>query len=312
MQGLGRHRRFIVASLAAAAISCSASSEPGTTTGYVKIDDMEGRTGNIEWTNGVGLPGRWSTSTDCTQADRIDPEPYFANPGNWAHYVAVEPHPTMPHVTSSVALYFGTNPDTQALVNVWGANLGFDFVDLPAADGQAAQIPGPGLDGGAPGLNGGAGPGGGACKQGSSRDFDGVAVDLRAYCGLVFWAKAAASGRQALRVQLNDQQTDPRGGQCDAFNPDDESSCYNGFGKALLLTDAFSEYRIDFSDLLQEQSWGYRPSSGALDRSQVFELNFEIELPGCGRDQTANCAGAPVAVPFQVWIDDLYFVSCPG
>ncbi len=287
---------FAASLLAAASVSCGKADSQGALPGYTKIDDMESQTGRIDWTFPGTLPGIWSSSTDCTQEDRIVPEPYFFNNDRtqWTDYVRVSDYETMPHVVSHYALFLGTNPNTQPLAGLWGANIGFDFADMPDT-----------------GIDAGSAVDGSACRQGSARDFSGVAVDLGAYCGLAFWAKAAASGRQAIRVQINDRQTDPRGGQCNSGDPSaDAGNCYNGFGKDIMLTDAFTQYRVDFSDLHQAPSWGYRSVSGALDRANVYELNFEVELPSCATDPYANCAGDPAQVSFYIWIDDLYFVNC--
>jgi hypothetical protein len=306
MHGKDTGRVFGAAVLLLAVASCNKSGGHAIAAGYSLIDDMEGAGGRIAWAPRGGWqpgqqPGFWTSSTDCTQAERIFPEPYFINPSGWS-YVSVDPHPTMPGPPSQHAAHLGTKHG-QPLQGVWGANIGFDFTESPNADGGAPWYPVAGIDAGSSGD-------GQACRQGSSRDFPGVPVDLRTYSGITFWAKASAYGRQGIRVQLNDVHTDPRGQECNRAGLTDERDCYNGFGKGFMLTSEFTQYRLDFAEAKQTPGWAPSPN-GVLDVGRVYSLNFEVPLPGCTTDPNATCAGAPPLVSFDIWIDDIYFVNAP-
>lgn len=297
--------RWLMCLLAAGAISCGKTSAPSPVLGYSPVDDMEGEDGRIRWLPAAGWPadrqsGAWSSATDCTQADRILPEPYFLPTSRWTYDPVPAPYPTMPGVTSQHAAHLRTK-FREALQDVWGANIGFDFSERLGVD---SGIPGPPTD-----LDAGTASDGPGCRQGSSRDFNGAMVDLRAYAGITFWAMASSSGRQSIRVQINDQHTDPRGEFCAADGRSETRYCYNGFAKDIMLTGEFRQYWIDFSELRQDPSWGYQPVPSQLDLEHVYAMNFEVPLPGCNTDEKATCAGPHAAVTFDVWIDDLYFIN---
>jgi hypothetical protein len=290
-----------------AVASCGKAGSSTSPPGYTLVDDMEVPGGRIQWApiggwaSGLG-PGIWASSTDCKQADRISPDPYFIDPSGWS-YVPVDQHFTMFGRTSEHAAHLGTKFG-QALQGVWGANIGFDFAERYDADGGAVSNLADSIDAGTTDH-------GQECRQGSSSDFHGVPMDLSAYSGITFWAMASSHGRQAIRVQLNDVYTDPRGGECLAWTEPREKDCYNGFGKGFMLTDTFTQYWLDFSETKQTPLWA--PSAfGELDKTQIYSLNFEVPLPGCNTDPNATCAGTPAAVSFDVWIDDIYFVNKPS
>ena len=152
---------------------------------------------------------------------------------------------------------------------MWGANTGFDFAQLPPGDGRPIwpppqpYVPVPPQ----PGQ---------PCRQGTDQDFPGGAVDLRAYAGVTFWAMASDAGVRVLRVQINDVNTDPRGGICNAADLADEADCYNAFGVEVTLTSAPKRYRIAFSDLMQGGSWGYRVAAGVPDWQRVYSMSFSL------------------------------------
>ena len=302
---VGSNLRVLLAGLLFVAPSaCGGSNSASAVADCTLIDDMEGQSGSIRWSPLGGWPsgqepGFWASSTDCTEADRILPPPYFDVPSGWSYDLVPTPYQTMAGITSVQAAHLRTKFG-QVLENVWGANMGFDFAEQTDADGGAAWPP-------ATGVDAGTSADGKPCRQGSSRDFSGVEVDLSAYSGFTFWAMAEPDGRQSLRVQINDWYTDPRGGQCNEANGD----CYNGYKKDLMLTSTFTQYRVDFSALQQDPSWGNGANGVPLDLTRVYSVNFEVALPGCVTDPKAVCAGGPAPVSFDVWIDDLYFVNRP-
>jgi hypothetical protein len=305
--------RSVLTTLLAFSTACST----GTTTGYTKIDDMEGGGMRIAWMPAAGMiPGFWWTATDCTEAENISPLPWFVDQGGWSYAALPAVHETFPGIVSKHATRLRT---ISPLVGIWGANTGLDFADIPNGDGAvdgplALDAPLPSdadaaiLDGGSSVADAGASPGGPACPASTTFNTSGRAVDLSGYSGLTFWAMADPAGSKNIRVQLNDRDTDPRGGIC---NPDESSAgaCYNGFSAALSLTGAFQRYTIDFSTLRQNPSWGYHPDPDVLDLQHVYSMNFELDLPTCTSSATFMCAGGAPSVSFDFWIDDLYFVN---
>ena len=189
------------------------------------------------------------------------------------------------------------------LVGAWGANAGFDFAQLPPGDGRPVWPPPP------PYVPAPPQPGQ-PCRQGSDQDFPGGAVDLRAYSGVTFWAMAREDGARTLRIQINDVNTDPRGGICNAADLADEAECYNAFGVEVTLTSAPKRYRIAFSDLMQDPRWGYRVASGVPDWQRVYSMSFQVSASICATSAISMCPGGSAPpLSFDVWIDDLYFVN---
>jgi hypothetical protein len=270
----------------AAVFGCGNGDDPNR---YTKLDDMEGAINQIAWPPPDGaMPGLWFSSADCTQADRISPTPYFVDPDAAVYAELPAHHETFPGVASTHAVRLRT---TAPLVGVWGGNIAVGF----ASTGRPSLPPTPAN--GAP------------CRQGTDTDFPSPTVDLTAYAGITFWAKAE-SGARNLRVQLNDRNTDPRGGVCNAPDPYDESRCYNGFGTSIVLTPTFQRYTIDFSVLAQNLLWGFRPDPGVPDLGHVYSMNFQFDAADCMTSEASMCAGgASPPLSFDLWLDDLYFVN---
>ena len=134
-------------------------------------------------------------------------------------------------------------------------------------------------------------------------------VDLGAYSGITFWAMADPSGTQTIRVQMSDRNNDPRGGICNAADPNSVADCFNEFSIPLTLTNTFTRYTIDFSSLQQDQTWGDRPNPDVPDLQHVYDISFAVDLPTCVASSTTTCAGGPPSVSFDFWIDDIYLVN---
>lgn len=264
---------------------------------YTKIDDMEGAGPFIEWTSGPGTtPGFWFTSTDCTEDERISPPPNYVDPNGWSYAALPALQETMPGTTSAHAARLRT---TTPLVGIWGADVGFNFAG-PAADSGVVGPPDAGVS-----IDDA-----GACRSPSATSSAGGAADLTPYAGVTFWARAVSPGGRVLRVQVNDVNTDPRGGICEDGDTTAPDYCFNGFGVDLQLTDTFRQYTLDFSQFTQRGGWGYRPQSG-IDWSRVYMMVFEMDLPTCASVATSMsmCAGGAPTLSFDFWIDDLYFVN---
>lgn len=274
--------RLACATLVAAS-ACSAAARADSRS-YTKIDDMEGAGARIDWLPpGVTVPGTWFSAVDCPQADRIFPLPNPADPDAWTHDDLAAPHETFPGVASTRAARLRT---LEPLVGGWGASMSVSF------DGGSGEL-----------------PAGVPCEEQTGQDFPAQTVDLSGYAGLTFWARAAAGGKMRIRAQLNDRNTDPRGGICNAADSADISQCYNQFGAWISLTDEFKRYEVPFSELLQNPDWGYQPQSG-LDPAHVYFASFQVETIECFASSNAMCAGGSTPpLSFDFWIDDLYLVN---
>jgi hypothetical protein len=266
--------------------SCSGGTAGAT---YTKIDDMEGASGQIEWTPPVGDPGAWTSYTD-TQCDRILPVPVYAG-GTWKYEPVQVPYQTFPGITSATAARLRT---TSPLINQFGAGIEFDFADLTQAPYDAstsAVTP--------------------ACIPSYTHTLNtpAVTVDLTAYKGISFWGMASpGAGTGRVYLTLVDNQTDPRGRFCD---PDTTSplGCDSLSRFPIDLTSTFTQYTVDFSQLRRDLGWGYHATPDVLDLEKVYALEFGVENPGGACPTTSVCAGPPPSLTFDIWIDDLYFVN---
>jgi len=295
MTGAGAIRRSIPW-LAALAIGAGALGPAGcggdgssvpSFTSYTKVADMEGPGSTIEWPPPPGATsGSWFAATDCSQYDRISPPPWDFDLNAWSYAALPAPHETMPGTVSMHAARLRT---TTPLVGIWGANIGLAFAGPP--DPDAAVPP----EAGVPTDDAG------ACIN-ADPTFPNPTVDLTPYAGVTFWARAESPGGRSLRVQVNDVNTDPRGGICRG------EDCWNSFGVPIQLTDTFRRYTLDFSQFVQRTGWGYHPPDG-IDWSRVFTMAFEMDLPSCSAGGLTMCAGGAPSLSFDVWIDDVYFVN---
>lgn len=272
------------------------SAEPFNPIRYTLIDDMERSSGEIAWPPPAGTtPGTWDTYADVQCSD-VRPISTWdtADMGAWSYATVPEPHETFRGIFSRQAARVQTlNP----LANTWGAGMGFNFA-FRSSDQNVDGI-----------------PDNRPCTGGLVHDawVPIVAVDLSAYRGITFWAMAARRGTTTMHLEFFDRNTTPEGEVCLAAGRD-LSSCYNGFGVYLDLTDTFARYTVDFASVTQSPDWGYHPIPNVLDLTHVYAMNFQVETPSTG---TCNPAGpiicaAPSWVPtvsFDFWIDDIYFVQ---
>ena len=291
----GHVRSFLIVALLPCVSGCSDGKGPPT--GYTKIDDMEEGGMLIEWAPPAGMVhGIWESFTDCTEATDISPPPYFIPSGGWSYAALPQPQETFPGITSTHAAHLRT---TSPLVGVWGANIAFDFAELPNADGGEIWPP-QALDAGVPD-----GPG---CQNRTASDFVGGTVDLTAYSGFTFWGMADPTGVTGITIELDDRNTNPRGGICNVADPTGSGDCYNKFTVSIPLSRTLTRYTVDLSSLQQDPTWGYRPDPDVPDLQHVYGLAFTIKGPGCFPHYM--CAGGTAPpISFDFWIDDLYFIN---
>lgn len=279
----------LLAAGALAITGCGGAGGPAPS--YTKIDDMEGAVNAIQWVGPPGtMSGSWFATTDCAHFDAISPPPNELVPDGWSYAELPTPHETLPGTLSTHATRLRT---TSPLADTWGAVVGLAFATVAGA---------PPSDGGVPTDDAG------DCVD-PPNDYPNQPVDLTAYAGITFWARAGSPGARRMRVQVNDVNTDPRGGICQDKDDSASTYCYNAFGVEVDLTDTFRRYTLDFSTFTQRGGWGYHPPDG-IDWTRVFTLAFEMDLPSCVRSATSMCpgTGAPT-LSFDFWIDDLYFVN---
>jgi hypothetical protein len=116
------------------------------------------------------------------------------------------------------------------------------------------------------------------------------AYDASAYCGIQFWAKAAAT--TTVRFRLPDGDTHQSGGVCTGTG---NQACYDHFGAFAQLTTTWKAFPVKFSELTQLGT-GYHPADGKLKADKLYAV--EWALPG----------GA--AKTYEIWIDDVEFIKC--
>jgi len=283
---------------ALAAIGCQSKNENGQDQ-YTLLDDMEPRDAGTDFRWGKGCVGQWRTSVGVDESDKDKV---------WTRIFdnLSPPHQTLRATRSTRAAHLYTlqpltasetdlladatapSTDAGAPKRPWGANLNIDL--KRQSDTCSARL------------------------DAAAAEED-LPADLSAYSGLVFWAKAdnldAGVGEKTIHVMVHDWSSDDRANKCNVFGPnkDKDKDCYNGFSLPLNLSNTFTRYEVDFSDLLQDPTWGYLPED-TLDLTSVYQIVFEIRTPKCVIDRNARCmAGDPQTLQFDFWIDDLYLVK---
>ena len=282
-----------------AAIACQSKDENGQDQ-YTLLDNMEGRDGGLEFRWGNGCMGEWRPSIGGTETDKVwtgildelSPSHQTLR-GTWsthaAHLYTVQPLTASETDLLADAGTTAASADAGAPERPWGANMSVDL--MLQSDTCSAE-----LDAGV---------------------TEALPANLSAYSGLVFWAKAASLdagvGEQTIHVMVHDWSSDARANRCNVLQPKGiNSGCNNGFSLPLELSNTFTRYEVDFSDLQKDPSWGYPSPGNALDPTRVYQILFEVRTPKCVVDRNARCmAGDPQTLQFDFWIDDLYLVKHP-
>jgi len=114
----------------------------------------------------------------------------------------------------------------------------------------------------------------------------GSPYNASAYSGFSFWAKIDSGTSPGLRVAFPDKDTQPDGAICQWTASAD--TCFDHYGKRLILTTQWTKYTIPFN-LLTQDGWGHQGT--AFDPSTIYEVQFQI----------------PVNSTFGIWIDDVAF-----
>jgi hypothetical protein len=108
----------------------------------------------------------------------------------------------------------------------------------------------------------------------------GRAYDAAKYSGVTFWAKREPGSAKVIRFNIVDKNTTPEGGSC--------QSCWDHFGRWIVLTDKWQEYKLKWSDFAQ-QGWGDPYAS--ITPGALYSMHF----------------AARSYDDFDFWIDDIAF-----
>jgi hypothetical protein len=104
------------------------------------------------------------------------------------------------------------------------------------------------------------------------------------YSGVTFWAKVAPNSMNGVRVDISDNQTVSDGGIC--------TSCWNFFGKNMVLSTTWQRYSCLWSDLTQQVNWG--DTFPAINPTKLREMRFGTLTTG---------------VDFNIYVDDVSFIQ---
>jgi hypothetical protein len=109
--------------------------------------------------------------------------------------------------------------------------------------------------------------------------------DASRYAGVSFRAKVGPGASTSVRFNVGDINTHPAGNIC--------TTCWNHFGKNMVFTNEWKEYKVMFTDMRQQPDWG-APRPPAIEPSKLVEIDWSI-----GPGQT-----------YDIWIDDIAFLDC--
>ena len=113
--------------------------------------------------------------------------------------------------------------------------------------------------------------------------------DASRYSGIGFFARRGPGAFRRVRVSVLDVNTAENGKIC--------RECSNTFGKEIEIGETWQWHVVPFADMAQRGSWGNpRPPYVAVHAVSMLFWSFESGLPG----------------EFDLWIDDVRFVGCPG
>jgi hypothetical protein len=113
----------------------------------------------------------------------------------------------------------------------------------------------------------------------------GAFYDASKYAGVGFKIKAGKPST-AVRVKLPDVNTVPDGGAC-------KSTCWNSFGKDLVVGPDWQDVVVLWGDLAQQPDWG-NPRPPSVTTSQIKNVEWAVNQ----------------GVEFDVAVDDVHFVEC--
>jgi hypothetical protein len=140
-----------------------------------------------------------------------------------------------------------------------------------------------------------------------------IPFDISRYKAFTFWGMTTTpdptTGYLAVKVQLPDTDTDPRGEICNGGGGN-TSKCYNSYAQNLHFTTSWQQFTVVLDaggdggvapadGIAIDPTWGYQGAQWIP--TQVYGINWQAQ-----RNVTPD-AGPPLMT--DLWIDDVYFVE---
>lgn len=264
---------------------------------YVLIDDMETTNhGPIQLEMGIALPltpGYWYNSGANYLPDAgID----TSNPPQMSFAFSALPTPTTTLCGKASAHAARQSCVLNGLYDTCG--VGFEFAQTPDGDAGAPSSDAAAAD---------AGDGGPSIPRTT------IPFDISRYKAFTFWGMTttpdSATGWLAVKVQLPDPDTDPRGEVCNGGGSN-TSKCYNSYAHNLHFTTSWQQFTVVLDaggdggvapddGIAIDPSWGYQQARWMP--TQVYGINWQAQR------NIAPDAGAPLMT--DIWVDDVYFVE---
>jgi hypothetical protein len=260
---------------------------------YVLIDDMETTNhGPIQLDMGIAAPltpGYWYNSGANYFPDAgID----MSNPPQMSFAFSALPTPSTTLCSKTSAHAARQSCVLNGLYDTCG--VGFEFAQVPEGDAGAPDASNTSaVDAGPPKTT--------------------VPFDISRYKAFTFWGMTTTpdptTGWLAVKVQLPDTDTDPRGEVCNGGG-NNTSKCYNSYAQNLHFTTSWQQFTVVLDaggdggvapddGIAIDPSWGYQQAQWIP--TQVYGINWQAQ-----RNTTPD-AGPPLMT--DLWVDDVYFVK---
>jgi hypothetical protein len=265
---------------------------------YVLIDDMETTThGPIQLAMGIAAPltpGYWYNSGANYFPDAgID----VSNPPQMSFAFSALPTPSTTLCSKASAHAARQSCVLNGLYDTCG--VGFEFAQVPEGDAGATAVS--------------AVPAGDAGDAGPSIPRTTIPFDISRYKAFTFWGMTTTpdptTGWLAVKVQLPDTDTDPRGEICNGGGGN-TSKCYNSYARNLHFTTSWQQFTVVLDaggdggvapddGIAIDPTWGYQQAQWIP--TQVYGINWQAQR------NTAPDTGPPLMT--DIWIDDVYFIE---
>jgi hypothetical protein len=264
---------------------------------YVLIDDMETTNhGPIQLAMGIAAPltpGYWYNSG----ANYLDGGVDTSNPPQMSFAFSALPTSTTTLCGKASAHAARQSCVLNGLYDTCG--VGFEFAQVP--DGDAGVVAASNTSASD------AGDGGPSIPKTT------VPFDISRYKAFTFWGMTTTpdptTGSLAVKVQLPDTDTDPRGEVCNGGG-NNTSKCYNSYAQNLQFTTSWKQFTVVLDagrdggeapddGIAIDPSWGYQGAQWIP--TQVYGINWQAQ-----RNEGPD-AGPPLMT--DLWIDDVYFVE---
>ena len=274
-----------------------AGCQTGAPSSYVLIDDMETTNhGPIQLAMGIAAPltpGYWYNSGANYFPDAgID----MSNPPQMSFAFSALPTPSTTLCGKASAHAAHQSCVLNGLYDTCG--VGFEFAQKPDGDAGAPSSTAAAADAG---------------DAGPSIPRNTIPFDISRYKAFTFWGMTttpdSATGWLAVKVQLPDTDTDPRGEVCNGGG-NNTSKCYNSYAHNLHFTTSWQQFTVVLDaggdsgvapddGIAIDPSWGYQQAQWIP--TQVYGINWQAQR------NIVPDAGAPLMT--DIWVDDVYFIE---